>query len=273
MASDVNAPRVLAVDDDLGILTMLRSILEHHGYQTQTVATVSDALSCIVSTKFDVLISDLNIGQPGDGFTVVSAMHRVDPSCRTIILTGFPAFESALQAIRSQVDDYIVKPADIPALIETIRNLLHSPAKKLPIEGKRLSAILRDHSQEIIGKTLQYMKADSQLGEVPIGDAERVEHVPEQIEQLIALLESDHPERVPEEAFQMARNRGKLRRSQGYTCDMLASEARVFLTSLNEVVEENLLEVNMSHLVTESKWLRESVLQQLSESMRGLHDA
>jgi ActR/RegA family two-component response regulator len=38
----------------------------------------------------------------------------------TMILTGYPAFETALEAIRQQVDDYIVKPADIPALVHAI---------------------------------------------------------------------------------------------------------------------------------------------------------
>ena len=44
---------------------------------------------------FDVLLSDLNIGQPGDGFTVVSAMRRVQPKAATFILTGYPDFDTA----------------------------------------------------------------------------------------------------------------------------------------------------------------------------------
>ena len=70
-----------------------------------------------MSAQFDVLISDLNIGQPGDGFTVVSAMRRSQPACITLILTGYPGFDTALEAIRSQVDDYLIKPAAIPTLI------------------------------------------------------------------------------------------------------------------------------------------------------------
>ena len=76
-------------------------------------ATVAEALAEITTHPFDILISDLNIGEPGDGFTVVSAMRRTQPNCVNLILTGFPAFESALAAIQSQVDGYLMKPANL----------------------------------------------------------------------------------------------------------------------------------------------------------------
>jgi ActR/RegA family two-component response regulator len=43
---------------------------------------------------FDVLISDLNIGHPADGFVVVSAMRRTQPDTLTFILTGYPCLRN-----------------------------------------------------------------------------------------------------------------------------------------------------------------------------------
>ena len=83
-----------------------------------------EALSEIKTHKFDVLLSDLNIGEDGDGFTVVRAMRKAHPHCVNILLTGYPAFESALQAIHDEVDDYFVKPADIDSLVGTIERKL-----------------------------------------------------------------------------------------------------------------------------------------------------
>jgi DNA-binding NtrC family response regulator len=111
---------VLFVDDEQGIRETMPLILRMHGYDTTAAATVAEALAQITTRQFDVLISDLNIGQPGDGLTVVSAMRPLQPDCRTFILTGFPALDSALKAIRAQVDDYLIKPAEISALIATI---------------------------------------------------------------------------------------------------------------------------------------------------------
>ena len=59
-----------------------------------------------------------------DGFRVVSAMRSAQPRCVNVILTGYPALEPALQAIRSEVDDYLVKPADVDTIIKVLRKKL-----------------------------------------------------------------------------------------------------------------------------------------------------
>ncbi len=71
-------------------------------------------------TKYDVLISDLNIEKPGDGFAVVAAMKVRQPTCASIILTAYPDFDTAQQAIRLSVADYFVKPVNIEELIGKI---------------------------------------------------------------------------------------------------------------------------------------------------------
>ena len=86
------ATRILFVDDEAGIRLTLGPILEKHGFAVMTAASVSEALELINHETFDVLLSDLNIGQPGDGFTVVSAMRRVQPEAvhiHSYRLSGF----------------------------------------------------------------------------------------------------------------------------------------------------------------------------------------
>src|SRR5450755_1888086 len=104
----------------------LQAVLEHHGFAVKAASTVPMALELVSSEQFDVLLADLNVGQPGDGFTVVSAMRRVQPDACTFILTGYPDFETALQAIRNQVDDYLLKPTDVPTLLQAIEHKLTS---------------------------------------------------------------------------------------------------------------------------------------------------
>ena len=115
-----NRKRLLFVDDEPSIRLTLPPVLEDHGFAVTTAENVDEAIARMDRARFDVLLSDLNIGQEGDGFQVVSAMKKRYPQCVTIILTGYPAFESAVQALRHQVDDYVVKPADIELLIRTI---------------------------------------------------------------------------------------------------------------------------------------------------------
>jgi DNA-binding NtrC family response regulator len=122
--------RILFVDDEPSIRLTLPSVLEENGYEVSTVASVAEALSAINSSRFDVLLSDLNISEEGDGFRVVTAMRNRQPRCVTVILTGYPAFESAIQGIRQQVDDYLVKPADVDAILQTIERKLKRKTRK-----------------------------------------------------------------------------------------------------------------------------------------------
>jgi two-component system response regulator FlrC len=100
--------RLLLVDDEASIRLTLGTILQLRGYQVTAVGSVAEALTAIQSDPYDVLVSDLNIGQPYDGFMIASAMRRVQPSVVNVMITGYPAFESALESIRQQVDDYLV---------------------------------------------------------------------------------------------------------------------------------------------------------------------
>jgi len=113
--------RLLFVDDEDNIRLTLPRILEKYGFEVTAVANVAEALAEMDHNKYDVLISDLNIEKPGDGFSIIAAMHTRQPKCANVILTGYPDFESALQAIRLSVADYFVKPVDIEALISAIK--------------------------------------------------------------------------------------------------------------------------------------------------------
>jgi DNA-binding NtrC family response regulator len=122
--------RVLFVDDEESIRLTLPPVLEQKGFEVRVAASVTEALVEINSHRFDVLIADLNIGSQGDGFLVISAMRHLQPQCVNLILTGYPALETALQALRSQVDDYLVKPADVEAMVGTINERLRARGTK-----------------------------------------------------------------------------------------------------------------------------------------------
>src|SRR5258708_18589792 len=89
-------------DDDPAIRMTLPAILQQEGFEVSVAGTVAEALAYINRDSFDVLLADLNIGERGDGFTLISAMRRVQPHAVTLILTAYPDFDTALHAIRNQ---------------------------------------------------------------------------------------------------------------------------------------------------------------------------
>ena len=116
--------RILFVDDEPNIRLTLPPVLEEHGFEVKAAASVAEAVEHITASRFDILISDLNVEESGDGFRVVSAMRERQPHCITLILTGYPGFESAVDALRLRVDDYVVKPIDVDTLIKALRKKL-----------------------------------------------------------------------------------------------------------------------------------------------------
>jgi YesN/AraC family two-component response regulator len=262
------AVRILCVDDDASIRELLPKVLALHGYEAAVAASVSEALSIITSQKFDVLISDLNMGSAADGFTVVSAMKRINPECVNFILTGYPAFESALQALRAQVDDYFIKPADIPQLLKQIEDRLNRRDRPNTPSGKRLSEILRDNVDQIVSRTLEAMKKNSELSQLPLSDDERVAHLDVVLRELADHLDSKDPNEGSELLLRSARRRGELRLAQHVPIDLMVHNERVKEIIIDKVIFENLLAIDLSNLLADRALLNDALLLQMGESVR-----
>ncbi len=240
--------RVLFVDDEPSIRLTLPAILSMHGFDVTSAGTVAEGIDAITRQKFDVLIADLNIGQPGDGFTVVSAMRRTQPNAVTIIITGFPAFETALEAIRSQVDDYVVKPADIGRLVHMIEDRLQHRTPHEPPPLKRVADLLRENRKAILERWLAQVKTDPDVVTVSLPDKDLVDHVPRLVDELIYTLQIA-PGKISEEAIRSAADHGRARRLQGYSIPMIITEERLLRRSVLTTIEQNLLGLNLSYLL------------------------
>lgn len=265
--SKANAPRILFVDDEEAIRVTLPAILKMHGFDVTAVATVADALDQINHKKYDVLIADLNIGQPGDGFTVVSAMRRTQPTVVTIIITGYPAFETALQAIRSQVDDYIVKPAQVENLLQVIDHRLGHKVPPPHVPPRRLATLLHEHLDAIIAEWLALVKADPELLKMPLSDADRADHIPLVISEMIEMMER-HPGVVSSEALQDAAKHGQQRRVQGFSIPQILKETRLLRRAIFEVMQANLLAVDISTLIPDLVQISDSLDVQIKHSVQ-----
>jgi len=238
--------KLLFLDDEASIRLTLGMYLEDQGFSVTTAGTVPEALKLITQQAYDVLIADLNVGHPGDGFTVVSAMRRIHPQAVTFILTGYPAIETALEAIRLQVDDYITKPADNEALVEKIREKLSKPTPHHPIETKRLSEIISANVGNITQDWLVSVQNDPELARIGLSDAEYTDHVPRVLEVALKVSQGNEISEVDRRA---ARDHGALRRKQGYTVPLMIRESRLLHDAIATCVRVNLLAVQISYLI------------------------
>ncbi|MGH9617226.1 MAG: response regulator [Acidobacteriaceae bacterium] len=266
--------RLLFVDDEDSIRISLAAILAKHGFDVTIAATVAEALQKITSEKFDILLSDLNIGNPGDGLTVVSAMRRTQPEAVTMILTGYPAFETALEAIRQQVDDYIVKPANIPALVSAIESKLAAPPKQRPLPPlKRVAMILQENLDSIQELWLSAREKDRALSQLRSDKEERRQYIHRIMGEVIRAAQTYSGEQPTEHrdcSDTELSSSAIFANLEGFTPGMMLAEFCLLRRVIAQVVQENLLAVNLSYLIPDLDRVNESLDEQAQAALSAL---
>lgn len=240
--------RILFVDDEENIRLTLPPLLEKHGFEVRSGATVPDALFEINSYEFDVLIADLNISEEGDGFLVVSAMRHLQPNCINLILTGYPALETALQAIRNHVDDYLIKPAELDLIISTIQQRLENRTGKPIAALKRLPALLKENTAKVTGNVLAAMKQHSNLSALSLADEARIQPLAKLVSAVFEHLESDGPDA---EIQRQAIEYGRQRKKQGYSVAMIIADFLLLKLAIYDLIKTHLVVTDLAGLLSD----------------------
>lgn len=256
---------MLFVDDEESIRKTLPLLLERQGFTVTCAGTVLEALNLIAQQKFQVLLTDLNIDHPGDGFAVVSAMRSTQPDTLRFILTGYPAFDSALEAMRQQVDDYLVKPTDVETLVQSIKSKVgkRTPARLMP--ANRLPDVIEEHLPSIIASFLKQAKADPDLSSISMSDSDRTDHIPRLLSAAMRIA-ADEP--ITKEDQECSAVHGAFRRKQGYTVPLLIRETRLLKATVASSLQEHLLEIDISYLIRDIVKAFGTIDKLLEESVR-----
>ena len=138
-------PKILLVDDDVDEILLTRKSLEKRDCEVVPATGVTDAIRQIVAQRFDVLITDLHMPEPGDGLTVVTAMSHFQPEVLTLVVSNYPALEAAMSAILVQADEILAKPFDAEQLIPLIeKKKLTTHSSPRPARERVASILSRD---------------------------------------------------------------------------------------------------------------------------------
>jgi YesN/AraC family two-component response regulator len=198
-------------------------------------------------------------------------MRRIQPRCVNFILTGYPAFETALQAIRNQVDDYLVKPACIPELVTLLEHKLSSPRRVPQVLVRPLEEFLCDHATEIVNRALAAMKIHPRLSKIPLTDAERIDHISAMLIEIVRQLRSKQPDKPTEEVILAGVRHGQDRRKQGYSQEMLVDDTRVLDSAIYDTVQDRLLNIQLSNLIPDLSRLNDALDAHLQQSLQAFN--
>ena len=259
--------RILLVDDDAAIRDMMSATLEHKGFEVTAAANVTEALKLIVTETFDVLITDLHMPNPSDGFAVITAMRHTQPDTLTLLVSGYPDVKSAMDTILLQADDIVVKPFEPGKLAELVHNKLLTRKLAVPTPKERVAAILRRCSSGIVEDWLLRVRKNKELSRVPLTDQERTGYLPKLIEDLIVRLRE--PDASKEESDSICSKaavaHGKMRQLQGYSPGMLVQDSRILQVTLFGTLQSNLNSLDFSLLLPDVMTIADEVDAQLTK--------
>jgi ActR/RegA family two-component response regulator len=259
--------KVLLVDDDAVLLFTLAKVLELHEFEVTTADTVAEALKHISAAHYDVLLSDLHMPGAGDGLTVVSAMRHANPKAVTMLLSAFPEMGAAAQAIMLQADEILVKPMDVPALVDTIKKRLASGPSRLRVV-ETVATILERSTQETIQRWYERVELNESLMVVAMSRELRCVHLTALFRDLVARLRSFKPLGTKEPMSGDAAAHGLTRRKQGYTAAMMVEESRVLQVTIFNMLQKNLASIDFSVVLIGVMTIADEVDSQLSQAMQ-----
>jgi two-component system, NtrC family, response regulator HydG len=114
-------PRILIVDDDRAILTLVGSVALAEGFDVATTVDGADAVQQLSTRPADLVLVDLRM--PGvTGLEVLRAIRDVNARCRVVLMSGYATIDSAVSAVKLGAMDYLTKPFDL----QRLRQLLSS---------------------------------------------------------------------------------------------------------------------------------------------------
>jgi DNA-binding response OmpR family regulator len=116
----IKKSNILVVDDELVERQTLTDILRLEGYHVNAVANGEAAVDYVRLNPVDLIVLDLRM--PGmNGLEVVKVVNRISPDVEIILLTAHGSMETAIEALRNRIHDYLLKPASPIQVIESVR--------------------------------------------------------------------------------------------------------------------------------------------------------
>jgi two-component system response regulator PilR (NtrC family) len=136
---------ILVVDDERSICELLEITFRKEGYRVEVANSVDAAKRKLESQLFDIVISDVRMPGAG-GVDLLKFTKEIAPGCFFLLITGVPTVETAIAAINSGADRYVIKDHQ---LVDQLRRAVREVAESL--KWKREAGYLRRELRRLTG--------------------------------------------------------------------------------------------------------------------------
>jgi DNA-binding response OmpR family regulator len=156
--------RVLVVEDEAKIARFISKGLQEEGYAVDIASDGEEAMSCAMSTTYDLILLDLMLPKL-DGITVCRQLRDLNMAVSILVLTAMDSVKDRVVGLDAGADDYLVKPFDFEELLARIRALLRRPSALIPnqLQVDDLVLDLLSHKVERKGMTIELTSKEFSL--------------------------------------------------------------------------------------------------------------
>src|SRR5262249_28405591 len=125
-------PKVLVVDDESALRSVIAEILSARGLDVTEAPSGEIAIELSTRNAFDLVLLDLNL--PGiNGIEVLRLLHDRDPEILILLMTAFGSVKTAVEAMRGGAFDYLQKPVDYEELLLVVGRALETRRLKAEV--------------------------------------------------------------------------------------------------------------------------------------------
>lgn len=158
--------RILVVDDEPELATVLVSALESQGFYATGLVSCREALEQLHHHNYDLLITDLMMPEM-DGITLLQKALKIDPDIVGIFMTGQGTIETAVDAMKLGAFDYVLKPFRMQSLLPVLTRAIN--ARRLLLENLQLRETVAIYSlSQTIAFTLEPQTILSRLADASL---------------------------------------------------------------------------------------------------------
>jgi len=134
-STNFSGRNILIIDDDRDYADSTADLLGLANYKTHVAYNESQALHIIKKNNIDIALIDIRLGQTS-GTAVIPKLNAISPGIHCIMVTGFAAIETAMQALKNGAYDYLRKPVDNNELLAVINRCF----EKIQLEDEKQQA-------------------------------------------------------------------------------------------------------------------------------------
>lgn len=157
----------LLVDDDRDVLTALAQLVEREGFDTSMATTLAEARAVVSEKIPDVVLIDLVLPD-GNGMDL---FQHLNGATQVVLITGHASVDTAVDALRSGVSDYLTKPVDLARLKTVLANILRTHQLKQEVGTLRTELRKLGRFGQLIGASPPMQKLYDLVARVAPTDA------------------------------------------------------------------------------------------------------